>query len=285
MSNDTDLWMPFYIGDYLADTMHLDAEEHGAYILIMLHYWKNGGRIPNDANRLQQIARVKPSRDSKRIMSTVLQFFEIKEGFLYHKRIESEMQKAAENSENNKKRTAAATAAAAEKRNKKTPSTDNVTGIVTDSVTLTPSPSPSSITVVDDCYAQARPPENQKAEVKKIFEWIEKFFNAPGVFYKTSPISAWLDWGADFELDIQPTAERYMAKNPGNPPRSLTWLDEEITKSIKQRKKPMPDIPDPPPRQPAVGGYVNEAAKKHEEINAAFQAKLKEMGLIENEES
>lgn len=36
-------WMAFYVADYLADTLHLSATEHGAYLLLISHYWVHGG--------------------------------------------------------------------------------------------------------------------------------------------------------------------------------------------------------------------------------------------------
>jgi uncharacterized protein YdaU (DUF1376 family) len=49
-------YIQLYIADYLADTMHLQAEEHGAYLLLIFNYWQTGKPIPK--NRLQYIARV-----------------------------------------------------------------------------------------------------------------------------------------------------------------------------------------------------------------------------------
>ncbi|EGZ4373502.1 DUF1376 domain-containing protein [Salmonella enterica subsp. enterica serovar Lexington] len=53
-------YMQLYIADYLADTMHLSAEEHGAYLLLMFNYWQTGRAIPK--NRLAKIARISSER-------------------------------------------------------------------------------------------------------------------------------------------------------------------------------------------------------------------------------
>lgn len=97
-------WMPLYIGDYLRDTVHLTAEEHGAYLLLIMAYWNNGGPLPDDDIALAQIARV--SRQKWAAMRGCLKgFFRVAKGRLVHRRIDEELSRASDKSQ--KRRNAA----------------------------------------------------------------------------------------------------------------------------------------------------------------------------------
>jgi uncharacterized protein YdaU (DUF1376 family) len=87
-----DTYMPIVIGDYLKDTMHLEAAEHGAYFLSILHYWANGPLIDDD-KKLAAICRVSRA-DWPAMRETLAPFFQIADGVWRHKRIEAELERA-----------------------------------------------------------------------------------------------------------------------------------------------------------------------------------------------
>lgn len=61
------LRMNLHIGDYLRHTRHLRASEHGAYLMLIMHYTSNDG-LPDDDHQLASIAGMtcSPSRPSRR---------------------------------------------------------------------------------------------------------------------------------------------------------------------------------------------------------------------------
>jgi uncharacterized protein YdaU (DUF1376 family) len=80
-------WLPLYVGDYLADTMHLTTAQHGAYLLLIMHAWRSGGRIPAEAAQQAAVARMTPEQWSID-GPAVLAFFN---DDLTHKRVVEEL--------------------------------------------------------------------------------------------------------------------------------------------------------------------------------------------------
>lgn len=89
-----DAWSPFYWGDYLRKTSHLSLAEHGAYILLMEHYYSSGCPINANPSVLHRVCRCADDTERAACDSVVLQFF-TKDGDLYrHDRIDEEISKS-----------------------------------------------------------------------------------------------------------------------------------------------------------------------------------------------
>jgi uncharacterized protein YdaU (DUF1376 family) len=87
-----DIWMPLYIGDYLADTSRLTTEQHGAYLLLIMDYWRNGAP-PDDDDVLQNITRFSKFLWKKNRV-ILEKYFQVQEGVWRHSRIDKEMAEA-----------------------------------------------------------------------------------------------------------------------------------------------------------------------------------------------
>ena len=81
-------YMQLYVADYLADTIHLDAEDHGAYLLIIMNYWQTGKPVP--VSRLQKIARVSNDRWTV-VKATLSEFFNDNGTEWVHERVERDL--------------------------------------------------------------------------------------------------------------------------------------------------------------------------------------------------
>jgi uncharacterized protein YdaU (DUF1376 family) len=100
-------WSPFYWRDYVADTGHLTLEQHGAYLLLMAHYYMTSRPLPANASVLHRVCRCTTDADRTTIEQVLREFF-VLDGEVYrHRRIDKELVKAADISE---KRRAAANA-------------------------------------------------------------------------------------------------------------------------------------------------------------------------------
>jgi uncharacterized protein YdaU (DUF1376 family) len=88
--------MPLYVADYLADTAHLSAAEHGAYLLLIMHYWTKG-KLPADEDAIRRITRLSNHQWTKSRDVLASLFLD---GWR-HKRIDEELAKSLEKSKVN----------------------------------------------------------------------------------------------------------------------------------------------------------------------------------------
>ena len=98
-------WMPLFNGDLLANTLHLSAQEFGAYMLLIIHAWEFSAKIKvADA---QRIARVS-NRHWAKVRGTLAPFFDPPDGLqggaleVVHSRVATELAIAAEMSNKRK---------------------------------------------------------------------------------------------------------------------------------------------------------------------------------------
>lgn len=81
-------WMPLYVGDYLGDTGHLTTAQHGAYLLLMMHYWRKG-ELPDDDRQLSKITKLP--------LKTWCDYRPVLQDFFHsgwkHKRIDAELER------------------------------------------------------------------------------------------------------------------------------------------------------------------------------------------------
>ena len=158
-----DIWMPLYIGDYLADTQRLTTEQHGAYLLLIMDYWRSG-RPPDNDQVLAQICKLSPDAwcNAKAMLK---QYFSIEDGCWVHKRIEAEILDAAQNQDRKHQR---AVKGAAARWNKATnDASSNAQALPMQCPSPSPSPSPLPLTKpIKDNYGS---PEGVSPEVWKDF--------------------------------------------------------------------------------------------------------------------
>jgi len=90
-------YMQLYVSDYLADTAHLTAQQHGAYMLLLMNYWQRGKALDNSNERLSHVARLSPEEwaDAK---PTLEEFFIIEGNLWTHTRVEDDLEKIREKS-------------------------------------------------------------------------------------------------------------------------------------------------------------------------------------------
>jgi uncharacterized protein YdaU (DUF1376 family) len=70
-------WYPRYMGDYIRDTAHLTMTEHGAYTLLLDHYYSTGQPLPADDAALMRICRAFDPVEQSAVLSVAGTFFPV----------------------------------------------------------------------------------------------------------------------------------------------------------------------------------------------------------------
>lgn len=99
----TDVWMPLWIGSYLADTMKLTTVQHGAYFLLLMAYWRERSPLKDSDDELRSITKTDRA-EWKKMRPVIAEFFKVADGVWWHKRVEQEMAAADERSKKAKEK-------------------------------------------------------------------------------------------------------------------------------------------------------------------------------------
>lgn len=161
-----DAWMPLWIGAYLADTMTLTTQQHGAYLLLLFAYWRNRGPLADDDQDLASI--VKASPDEWILLRKKLErFFSVEAGTWVHKRADEELRKAQEGRAKASEKASKAAAAKWEKarREAEAAASSNAPSIAQALPEQCPTPSPISLS---SPTVQKEKPERKRAAAAQL---------------------------------------------------------------------------------------------------------------------
>lgn len=92
-------YMQFYPADYLADTMYLSLEEHGAYLKLLMCMWRADGWLPDDDKKICMMLGVTGKKWAS-IKESISSFFIYENGKFSQKRLLAEHRATRKKSEN-----------------------------------------------------------------------------------------------------------------------------------------------------------------------------------------
>jgi uncharacterized protein YdaU (DUF1376 family) len=85
-------WYPRFPGDYMRDTAHLSVVEHGAYTLLLDHYYSTNGPLPESYGTLIRICRAYDDVEQDAVKAIADQYFPIgPDGKRHNKRADEQL--------------------------------------------------------------------------------------------------------------------------------------------------------------------------------------------------
>lgn len=208
-------WMPLYVADYLADTGHLTAAEHGAYLLLIMHYWSSGA-LPDDDRKLARIARLS-DREWKSARPTIVEFFS--DGWR-HERIEAELAEANDAYE----RRAAAGRKGGKAKRKVDQCSSNDPALPKQS-----QPQPDSERDKSLSEREASPVQKLKMEIAGIY--------APGIPPDTGRVDVWVAQG--YPIDIIRGVVLDLCRK--HRPSTLKYCEKALEEAALRKAPPIPE--------------------------------------------
>lgn len=230
--------LPVFTDAYLADTRHLTAEEHGAYLLLLMCAWRTRGcQLKDDDRFLARTVGVSPQK-WRRLKPVIREFFTVEGGLWRQKKLMEVYRGVEARVSRNRENGAKGGRAKAAKKAADRQTVASGEKLATKTENQNPEPK-----------------QQQHAAAAALFE-------AAGLDEGGADISElerWLAAGADMEADILPTIRRISAretKRAGRPPSSLAYYSAAILeardKRLNARKAGQAHAdqhPAPPPKQ------------------------------------
>lgn len=221
-------WMPLHIDAYITDTDHLTATEHGAYLLLIMKYWRDGG-LPADEGMIRRYAKLTPDQwaESRDVIAA---FFD---DAWKHSRIEAELAKADEIIEKRR--------AAGQSKNKKGAGVanaehvqSNCPNICSDTGAI-PFTDNLSATASDEAAASCAGTDlDPKTLESKMRDAAGDRMQPHGGFV-VGPVMELIRLGADVDLDVLPTI-RSVSARMSRPARSWDYFVPAIQEAMDRRK-------------------------------------------------
>lgn len=236
-------WMPLNIGNHLAETMHLSAEDNGIYFLLKMHYWRNGGPIENDKNTLKNVSKVSWNKCEK----ILLQFFQFQNGLWLHNELSLDIDKALKKKAGDTNRTSVARSVALAAQEAKRANLQLVFPSVTDPVT-DPVTALHAGTPIQGCLNPLTPlPVDNPGDLNEYFHLEKAMRRLLGIERFEKPdqllICRWIEAGYDMNVYgmplIEKTLKAFRKKNYGTNPHSLAYFDTVLQ---VEEKKPFRKI-------------------------------------------
>lgn len=224
--------MSLHIGDYQKDTGHLRAAEHGAYLLLIMHYWATGS-LPGDDKQLAAIARM-TDREWLRTKPILQPMFQ--DGWK-HKRIEEEL---ADAHERYNRKVAASKAGNDARWGRKRNPVGSPVGQRMGSQPTTTNPN-----IDDDEDARAKPLVSAEAselahEIAKIAGHDPEFV-PPSWLGAPYRVQSWINGGWPKDLILVSVREQSARKRDG-PPSKIEYFEKGIAAAIARQKTPLPTV-------------------------------------------